>query len=54
VVCVWSFCSLNKFAKVFASAIKKNKFITKTKALAWWGFGSFAFQIRPRPLLVTL
>jgi len=45
------FSSLNKFAEAFASASKKNKFITKTKASAKWGFEGSVFQISLRPLI---
>ena len=47
----WKICSINKFAEAFASASKKDKFITKTKAWAKWGFGSLVFQISLRPLI---
>ncbi len=48
---IWEFCSFTKFTEAFASASEKIKFITKTKASAWWGFGGLAFQISPRPLI---
>jgi len=44
-VYIWQFCSLNMVAKAFVLVSKRNKFITKTKAMAWWDFGSFVYQI---------
>jgi hypothetical protein len=44
-------CAFNKFAEAFASASENDKFITKTKASACWGFGGSVFQISLRPLI---